>query len=321
LCLILVVFLIGCKEESDPVEPTPTPTPPPTRAEAIPDSAVKQTPAMDVFPPVVHSLEFDSLFPLEGPVNTAGAEDAPVMAPDGKTFFFFTPDVSVPSNQQLLDSVTGIWWTRKVNNVWTEPERILLNNDLALDGPFCIQGDTLWFGSIRVGNYLDDGDIYTAEYRNGRWENWQNAGAQLNSTYNIGELYTSRDGQTMYFHRPDSAGSPRNDLWKTERSGNNWSEPVSLGPTVNTTLDESRPCLSSDGNELWFTGDSRLGYTGPALYRTTMTDSGWSAPEEIFSNFAGDPGLDDEGNVYFTHHFFDSSLAMIEADIYVARKR
>jgi hypothetical protein len=46
-----------------------------------------------------------------------------------------------------------------------------------------------------------------------------------------------------------------------------------------------------------------------------------SEPEEIISNFAGDPGLDDEGNIYFTHHFFNEAMERIEADIYVAYRK
>ena len=47
---------------------------------------------------------------------------------------------------------------------------------------------------------------------------------------------------------------------------------------------------------------------------------GWQEPELIISQFAGEPTLDNEGNLYFTHHFFEDSK-MIEADIYVAMKK
>ena len=64
---------------------------------------------------------------MEGPVNTAGAEDSPFVTPDGQTlYFFFTPDVRVPAEQQLFDGVTGIWVTHRVDGGWTEPERVLL---------------------------------------------------------------------------------------------------------------------------------------------------------------------------------------------------
>lgn len=279
------------------------------------------TPETDVFPPVLHSDEWEEPVPMDGPINTAGAEDAPVITPDGNTFFFFfTPDVNVPPDKQLLDGVTGIWWCKKNGDSWTEPERIILSHSLALDAPICIEGDILWFASMRQGNYGDDGDMWTAEYKNGRWSNWKNAGQQLNEEYNVGELYTSSDGSIMYCMKLGGYGSY--DLWKSEKTLDGWSEPINLGPTVNTELGEGMPFLSSDGTELWFNRPSELGYPGPALFRTVKTEDGnWSTPEEIISNYAGDPAMDDAGNLYFVHHYYSEDGKMIEADIYVAYKK
>ena len=58
-----------------------------TRAESIPSDAVKQNPADDPTPPVLHSAEFMQPVPLPGPVTTAGAEDSPFIAPDGTLVF------------------------------------------------------------------------------------------------------------------------------------------------------------------------------------------------------------------------------------------
>jgi len=40
----------------------------------------------------------------------------------------------------------------------------------------------------------------------------------------------------------------------------------------------------------------------------------------ILSQFAGEPSLDREGNIYFVHHYFEDGK-MIEADIYVAYRK
>ena len=99
-------------------------------------------------------------------------------------------------------------------------------------------------------------------------------------------------------------------------------DPVNLGAPVNTVGDESRPFISSDGRELWFTRmASGIGYAGPAILRSIRTGDTWSEPEEIVSNFVGDPGLDDDGNLYFTHLFYDAAGEKLEADIYVAYRR
>ncbi len=286
----------------------------PSRKEAIPKNAVKMNPGKDVFLPVVHSNKWMQPIPMEGSINTAGAEDAPVISPDGNTFlFFFTPDVHVPPNKQLDDGVTGIWWTTKTNGVWSEPQRALLTTSLALDGPLCIHNNILWFCSARVGNYREL-DIITAELKNGEWKNWENAGELLNRDYEVGELYLTADGLTMYFDSSRSGGYGGKDIWVIEKENNKWMEPVNLGEIINNEKDQGWLYVTPDGTELWYTEDV-------CIYRCMKGSTGWDEPELIVSGFVGDPAIDDEGNIYFTHHYFSEQMEHIEADIYVAYRR
>jgi len=52
------------------------------------------------------------------------------------------------------------------------------------------------------------------------------------------------------------------------------------------------------------------------------SDSGgsWGEAEEIISNYAAEPCVDYQGNIYFVHHFMTPGEHRIEADIYVCRK-
>ena len=122
-----------------------------TRESVIPEDATKMTPEADVLPPILHSAEWMTPIPLSSAINMAGGEDSPFVMPDGNTLhFFFTPNVSVPAEKQLLDGVTGIWVSRKQNNMWGKAERIVLQDSgkLALDGAEFVQGDTMvCFGS------------------------------------------------------------------------------------------------------------------------------------------------------------------------------
>lgn len=319
LFLVLVLLVAaGCEE---PLTLVP-------REEAIPADAVKMTPETDTWPPILHADEWEQPVPMPGPVNTAGAEDSPFITPDGEWFFvWFTPDVRVPAEQQLLDGATGIYWSRRAGGVWTEPERVLLSDDLALDGGAFFRRDTLWFCSARAGNHREL-DYYTAVLRAGRWTDVRNAGPQLNREYAIGEMHISADGQVMYCHRDATAGGQgRYDLWSLERNPGGWDPPQNLGPAINTAADEGWPFLSEDGAELWFTRSNYEGQATPgsAIYRSRKLPNGdWGEPELILSQFAGEPTLDREGNIYFTHHYFTGTdpIRMIEADIYVCyRKR
>jgi hypothetical protein len=296
------------------------------RYSKIPADARKGTPATDPFPPRLVSAEFEEPVPMPGPVNSMGGEDSPFISPDGSEFFFFyTPDVRVPAGLQILDSVTGIWHSWRSGSTWTEPTRVILNNGPAMDGCEQLVGDTLWFASIRSNDMLGDIDVFTAVRRDDEWVNVRNAGTQLNVEHNIGEFHLTSDHRTMYFGSAETGDSlwVGYDLWSMERNATGWDAPVRLGASINDSSSQSQPFVSSDMQELWYTGwcDTIM---GPCIYRSKCDSLGnWQTPEQIVVQFAGEPTLDDSGNLYFTHHFYTGgdSSRMLEADIYLCRRK
>jgi hypothetical protein len=303
LAFILIAILVfGCAEKALP-----------SRESAIPANATKMTPSMDIHPPAVHSPEWAEPVPLPFPVNTAGAEDSPFITPDGDTlYFFFTPDPNIPANQQLFDNVTGIYVSRKTNGTWSEPGRVVLNNDIGLDGCQFVDGDTMWFCSVRKGN-MRPIDIFTAKYRNGKWGRWQSAGRLLNVDYQVGELHLH--GNELYYHSERPGGMGGVDIWVTRNESGSWTTPENVYQ-VNTAGTDGWPFISDDGGELWFL---RIYNGSPGIFRSQKVNGSWGEPELIISSFAGEPSLDRDGNIYFVHHFYNNSV-MVEADIYVAKK-
>jgi len=261
--------------------------------------------------------------PLPHPVNTAGGEDGPFLLPDGETlYYFFTPDVGIPAEQQLFDGVTGIWVTRRSGETWSEPERVLLAgpDELALDGCEFIMGDLLYFCSAREG--YTGIQWFRAVLVSGRWQDWRYAGDELKQDeYEVGELHISGDGQELYFHSARPGGHGDLDIWVSRLTPGGWGGPENLGPSVNTPNWEGWPYLSPDGQELWYCGQSAKGQPGPAIFRALrQADGAWGAAEEIVTTFAGEPTLSPDGRtLYFVHHYFSADLAtMLEADIYVS---
>lgn len=286
------------------------------RESKIPLDAVKKAPETDLYPPVLYSDEYETPVPMPYPINTKGAEDSPFITPDGNNFYiFFTPDVRVPVEKQLIDGSTGIYWSKKVNGEWSAPERVVLNNDLSLDGCEFVQGNEMWFCSVRAGN-LREIDLYTAELVNGKWTNWENAGEQINLEYKVGEMHISSDGNELFFHSDQLPSKGGIDLYSLKKVNGEWQPPQPID-AVNSADSEGWPYLSENGNELWFT---RFYLGTPAIFKSEKVDGVWQEPELIVSQFAGEPTLDNEGNLYFTHHFYENGT-MIEADIYVAYKK
>ena len=163
LTVIGLLLLSGCAAENTGAPATqpavkPPPVKPPVveypdidRESKIPASQAKITPETDIYPPVLHSDEYEQPVPMPYPINSAGAEDSGFMMPDGNTFYvWFTPDPQIPPQKQVIDSVTGIYMSKKVNGQWQKPERVWLQDPdkLSLDGCEFVQNNKIWRDKI-----------------------------------------------------------------------------------------------------------------------------------------------------------------------------
>jgi len=157
--------------------------------------------------------------------------------------------------------------------------------------------------------------------------NWSPAieiGPPINTPGNEGALCVSPDGMTIIItccSRNDSYGSC--DLYFSRKLGNNWSEPVNLGPEVNSTSWESQPCLAADGRTLFFVSTRRGGKGGSDIWKSILQDNGyWSSPVNLSDsiNTSADemaPYIHPDGHtLYFSSK---GHLGMGGADLFVSR--
>lgn len=308
---IVITCVTGCSNSSDNEEVNPVALK--TRKESIPSDAVKMTPETDLYPPVLHSDDWNMPVPMDTVINTAGGEDSPFIPVDrDELYFFFTPDVGIPAEKQVIDSVSGIYVSEYLNHEWQSAKKVILQDQgkLALDGAEFVRGDTMLFVSAREG--YTGLHWFSAEFIDGRWSDWRLA--DFNPDYEVGELHINHN--ELYYHSSRAGGKGQYDIWKLTHINGEWVEPVNV-QAVNSTELEGWPYLTADGNELWFT---RIYMGSPAIYRSLKTVGEWQPPELIISQFAGEPTLDKDGNIYFVHHFYKDDV-MIEADIYVAYKK
>ncbi len=126
-------------------------------------------------------------------------------------------------------------------------------------------------------------DFYVSYRQNGEWTPAVNLGAPINTQYNEGAQSISADGVHLYFtgcNRPGGMGSC--DIYYARRVGDAWSEPVNLGPPVNTASWESQPSISPDGRTLYFTSNRRGNFGRMDIWKTTLDERGnWSEPENL----------------------------------------
>jgi len=294
------------------IEANKEPYVPPPRESKIPDDITKMTPELDTLPPILHTDEYEQPVPL-AVINTAGGEDSAFIPPSGdELYFFFTPDVRVPVEKQVIDEVTGIYVSTNVDGAWQEPQRVMLQkpDKLSLDGCEFVQGDYMLFCAAREG--FDGMSWFSAERKNDRWINWKLV--DFDPKLEVGELHIHGDEIYYHSHYPGNQGDL--NIWRMTRIDGEWKNPA-LVAAVSSNANDGWPYITPDGSELWFT---RWHLGSPAIFRSKLANDQWQEPELIVSQFAGEPTLDRNGNLYFTHHYYENN-EMLEADIYVAYKK
>ena len=283
----------------------------PDRESIIPEDAIKMNPEIDKIPVQLHSDEFEQPVPMPYPVNTKGAEDSAFIMPDGNILYvWFSPNNKMDVIEQSQDLVTGIYKFERIENGWSDAERIWLvePGKPHLDGCGFFQDNKVWICGAREG--FTGLKWLTSEYKDGKWSNPEPV--SFNPEYEVGELHISNDGSQLFFHSSRPGGKGGLDIWVSNKVNGEWQTPENL-TNVNSEYDEGWPALSPDENELWISKNY-------GLWRSKKVDGEWQIPQEIFSALAGEATLDEQGNVYFTHHYYEDDK-MIEADIYVAYRK
>lgn len=83
----------------------------------------------------------------------------------------------------------------------------------------------------------------------------------------------SADGHTMIFASDRPGGLGGMDLWEVHFKDGQWTEPVNLGPSVNTGKNELFPFLHADGS-LFFSSQGHEGLGGLDIFYTLRDSSG-----------------------------------------------
>lgn len=122
-----------------------------------------------------------------------------------------------------------------------------------------------------------------------------NLGPAINSVYNDGTPFVSRDGRFLFFASDRPGGAGAHDIWisTSGTQDGDWTTPVNLGPIVNGTGQDFFPCLSGDGLSLYFYSERKGGYGRGDIWASTRQspDGNWSEPVNIGAPING-PYLD-----------------------------
>lgn len=157
------------------------------------------------------------------------------------------------------------------------------------DGPAVLSGDgrTMYFTRsdyYRFRLNKDEGGtshlmLFRAEKQaDGSWGKVSSF-AYNGADFSAGHAALSADGERLYYISDMPGGHGGTDIYVCERSGEGWSLPRNLGPTVNTPGNEMFPSLRND--TLYFASNGHRSIGGLDIFRTALRGGEWGHPENL----------------------------------------
>jgi Tol biopolymer transport system component len=186
-------------------------------------------------------------------VNTTDHDSAPFISPDGLSLYF---ESTRPGGYGGWD----IWVTTRATRAdeWSKPINLGPPINTSTDdrsGSISPDGLTFFFSSSRTGGSgSTDLWISTRDTTNDPWGEPVNLGSTVNSSSVEDWPSISSDGRMLLFMSNRASGYGFFDIWMITRStaDDEWSTPVNLGSTMNTSDFDGTASVSSDGSTLLF---------------------------------------------------------------------
>ncbi len=181
-------------------------------------------------------------------LNTPGNEGAHTISTDGKWIIFTKCDA--PKRYRSCD----LYIAKNDKGSWSEAQFMSNINTDAWESQasFSPDGNTIYFSSSRNGGQGGK-DLYSIEYTNGSWGDVQNMGDVINTSGNEEAPFLHPDGQSLYFMSNGHPGLGGQDLFMSiKQFDGSWSEPINMGPAINSTKDEGGIFIDLQGEYAYF---------------------------------------------------------------------
>lgn len=263
--------------------------------------------------------EFNKPILIGKEINSESEEISPLISPDGKSLYF----VRAFDSKNVGGQVGGmdIWLsTRNQNGQWqtaTHEERWNNKENNAVIG-IHKDGKTFYL----LNSYKNKDGIAFSKPFNGRWTTPQLIPIKGIGKNNLVGFYMNPSFNILLMSKNDKDSYGQEDLYVSIKDSlERWSEPLNLGPTVNTSGFEISPFLSPDGKKLYFSSSGHEGYGDADIFVTERLYNSWnvwSKPKNLGA------GINSEKfDAYFSMYhdslcFFSSNRNSVFSDIYQA---
>lgn len=208
-------------------------------------AACKKAPSFEQNPEMVKAVN------LGGKVNNEFSNFNAVLSGDGKTLAYTT------QTRMGFD----VYVAKYIGDSLSTPQKITrqLGGDFLKTSSLSYDGTDLYLTSVDPEN----SDIFVSSLSGKKWEQAVKLPKPVNSKWNETHATISKDGRTLYFTSNRKGGIGGLDIYKTTLGEKGkWTEPVNLGPEINTPFNEDTPFLSPDEKYLFFSSEGHDGMGG-----------------------------------------------------------
>ncbi len=223
-------------------------------------------------------------------VNTAAPEYSPVISLDGNSLYFTSRRQWTGSEKEIDRDPQSDFFPEDIyvcykddQGNWSNPERL----------NFCVEDQNEASVSVspserKIYIYQDivgNGDLFYSEFKNNRFSKINHLDNEKVNNKEAWEThcYVTPDGRNMYFSSNRDGGYGGRDIYRVVLlPDNTWSEPVNLGPTINSANDEESPFMSIDNKTLYFASNGPNSVGGFDIFVSVIHGNNeWSDPVNL----------------------------------------
>ena len=193
-------------------------------------------------------------------VSTEADEYLPILSPDQSTLYFTrrfidnSIDMIVPTYEEEFS------FSNKLNDtIFSFGAKMPLpfnQEDNEGGASVNIDNSIIYYTKCSRVNSYNNCDIFYSIKKNEKWGDI----IKMNNKINLKDSWESQpsisiDGKKLFFASNRKGGYGGIDIYYSEKINNEWSDPVNLGPEVNSPSNEKSPFLHSDNQTLFFSSD------------------------------------------------------------------
>jgi len=211
--------------------------------------------------------------PMAPVINTPYTEHSPLIAGNDSTLYFTSRK---PIDKNAITDMLGrydenIYRSVRTKDGWSVAEPLEGEiNDILNDAAVALLGDEERMVIFKTARDMESSDLWLyGVNRNGKWKKEMKLSPSINSKWIENGLTVNANGDLFIVASDRPGGYGGMDLYRIVRFGNGeYSEPLNLGPLVNTEYDEIAPTLLLDDRTMFFSRNGVESMGGFDVFRT-----------------------------------------------------